>query len=123
MPAGSEALTRMRTENRWPTDPRLSGAPAENDERRVTPGRLPRSMIVSRPVISDDQVLLFLILGELSKQRFALVWRGGHGPFLGARRSLEFGELPEQRISLLRVERDLPLRSSAIGPGAQSSVL
>jgi len=44
MPAGSEALTRMRTENRWPTDPRLSGAPAENDERRVTPGRLPRSM-------------------------------------------------------------------------------
>ena len=63
-------------------------------------------MIVRRAAISDDQVLLFLILGEFSKQRFALVWIQVHGRVLGARRSLEFGELPEQGISLLRIERD-----------------
>jgi hypothetical protein len=30
-------------------------------------------MIVSRAVVSDNHVLLFLILVELSKQRFALI--------------------------------------------------
>ena len=52
-------------------------------------------MIVCRAVTSGDQVLPYLVLGEFSKQRLALVEIGVHGRALGARRSLEFGELAE----------------------------
>src|SRR5215813_10136950 len=67
----------------------ISGPPGEDAERRIAPGWLPRSVIVSQAAVSDNHVSLFLISGELSEQRLALVCR-----FLGAEPSVVFGELP-----------------------------
>ena len=69
--AAASALTESPQQRAAAIGYRNGRLHGEDAERRLTPGRLPRSMIFSHAV-SDDHMSLFLILGELSKQRFTL---------------------------------------------------
>ena len=75
-------------------------------------------MTRSRVAVSDDHVSLFLISSELTKQCLALGRIETDRCFLGTGRSLVFGELPEQRLSLFRIERDLILHGRLLGSGS-----
>ena len=68
-----KSLARMRAENRWLTDPQYQALQVEDAEHRITPGRLPRSMIGGRVAVSDDHVSAVSDIDELSKDRLALV--------------------------------------------------